>query len=106
MGETHIVGTCRYKPLIDSVMTKITLLRDAPIRVKGDGIVNTGFYARFTSRAFLIIHDNHTIFSLNNSTFLANIHTRRIIAMSAYVYLKNKIQFAVNYLRAFFQDRD
>jgi hypothetical protein len=44
MGQAHIVGAGGYEPLIHTVITEVTLLGNAFLRIKGYGIVGTGFY--------------------------------------------------------------
>ena len=96
MGRTNIVGTGGDKPLIHPVITKITLLCDGFILVKGNGIVWASVDASLTSGTQFVIHDNNAVFSLGDGILRAGLGTWWIIAVPAQVDMKGKIHVAVD----------
>ena len=96
--RADVVCTRRQKSLIHPVMTEVAFLGDTLIRVKGYGIVRAGLYTQFTSGTLIIVHDNNTVFPFGNGLFRACINTGGIVAVPAYIHLKNKIQLSVNHV--------
>jgi len=96
MSQTDIVNTCGDKTIVYSVMAEVTLLRYAFVLVKRNGLIWTYFNTRLTSGAFVIIHYHNAIASFINRFLRTSIRTWWIIAVSAHIYVKNEIQFAVN----------
>lgn len=106
VGQTDVVGTRRYQPIVNSVMTEVALLGYVSIRVKGDGVIGTCLYTRPASSTFLIVHHHNTVISFDNCLIRARINTRRLITVSTHTNVKGKIQSAVNHLGTVFQDRN
>jgi hypothetical protein len=106
MGEADIIGTGRDESHINPVMTEVALPGNAHILIKGNGIVGTCLYASLASRAFFVVHDHNSIFSLLNGFLGAGIQAGGIIAVPADINPERKIQFPINHPGPLFQYRN
>ena len=61
MSETDVVGTGRYKTLINPVMTQIAFFRDVRIHMDANNVMRTFPGKGFTGNAFLGFHNNDSI---------------------------------------------
>jgi hypothetical protein len=91
MGQTDIVCTGWDKPLVHSLVAKVTFLRDVFILVKCDGVVWALPNTRPASCALFIIHHHNTIWPFFDGLFRTGLCTRGIIAVPANIHMKDKI---------------
>ena len=96
MSQTDIVGTGRDKSSIYPVMAEVTLLCDAFVFIKSNGIIRTYFYARLTSGAQIVIHDDDAVLPFRDGLFRTGLRAWGVIAVSAQADMEGKFQFAVN----------
>ena len=61
MSETGVVGTGRYKTLINQVMIKIAFFRDVRIHMDANSVMRTFSGKVFTYNALLDVHNNDSI---------------------------------------------
>ena len=61
MREADVVGTGRYKTLINPVMTQIVFFRDVRIHMDTNSVMRTFPDKGFTGNAFLGVHNNDSI---------------------------------------------
>ena len=59
MSETDVVGTGRYKTLINPVMTQIAFFRDVRIHRDANSVMHTFPGKGFTGNTFLGVHSNN-----------------------------------------------
>ena len=102
MGQAHVVGAGGYEPLIYPVITEVTLLGDAFLRIKGYGIIWTCVYTEFASDALLLVQNHNTVVSLEDRFLRAGLDTFGLIAVSAHIHTKNKFRFPFDDPGAFF----
>jgi hypothetical protein len=106
MRGADIVRTGGDEAVFNPMMTKIALLSNTFITVKFNGIVRARCYAGITSGTALIIHDHHTVGSLDNRLFGTGIDAGRIIAVSAHIDTENEIEPAADHPGPVFGDRN
>ena len=61
MSETDVVGTGRYKTLINPVMTQIAFFRDVRIHMDANSVMRTFPGKGFTGNAFFGVLNNDSI---------------------------------------------
>ena len=70
----------RFLPFLDKFDTKPTFF-DVALSLDNPDIVGAGSNTIFTTDALILIHQNHSIFSLMGGPCRTDLHARRIIAM-------------------------
>jgi hypothetical protein len=106
MGRAHIVGTCRQEPVIHPVVAKVTLLRDAPFSVKGDGTIRAWIDAGPTPVALIVVEDDDSVVPFGDGLCGARLGTRRIVAVPTGSDAEAKIETAVILMRPLLSDLD
>jgi hypothetical protein len=106
MGRTDIVGAGRHKPGIYAMMTQVALAGDCLLIVEGYRVIGACLYTNLTARALRLIQNHDSVGSFADCIRRAGIGTRRIIAVPAYIYLVDKIEFARNHPGAVFPHPD
>jgi hypothetical protein len=106
MSQTHVVGAGRQKPPVDAMMTEIALAGNIFFRVECNGFIRTGVDTRLAACALLVIQDHNTVFSFADGLHRTGLGTSGIIAVPADIYVKNKIQLAINNFRSILANID
>ena len=80
MSETGVVGTGRYKTLINPVMTQIAFFRDVRIHMDANSVMRTFPGKGFTGNAFFGVHNNDSIREHRDDVVRKGLYTGSISA--------------------------
>ena len=80
MSETDVVGTGRYKTLINPVMTQIAFFRDVRIHMDANSVMWTFPGEGFTGNAFFGVHNNDYIRAHRDDVVRKGLYTGSISA--------------------------
>ena len=80
MSETDVVGTGRYKTLINPVMTQIAFFRDVRIHMDANSVMRTFPGKGFTGNAFFGVHNNDSIRADRDEVVWKGLYTESISA--------------------------
>ena len=78
MSETDVVGTGRYKTLINPVMTQIAFFRDVRIHMDANSVMRTFPGKGFTGNAFFGVHNNVSIRAHRDDVVRKGLYTGNI----------------------------
>jgi hypothetical protein len=85
-------------------MAKITLLGDAFLLIKVDGIIRAGLNTCFASRAFFIIQNHNPIAPLRDGLFRACFFAGGIVTVQANIDFEKKIRATIHLPGSIFRD--
>ena len=80
MSETDVVGTGRYKTMINPVMTQIAFFRDVGIHMDTNSVMRTFPGKGFTGNALFGVHNNDSIRAHRDDVVRKGLYTGSISA--------------------------
>ena len=95
MGKAYVVGAGRYETVVHPLVTEIAFPGDPVFIVKDNRAIGAFVNARLTPGTSIRVQHHNPVFPFEYDLFRACFRAGRIIAVSAKVYMIDKVKFAV-----------
>jgi hypothetical protein len=106
MGEAHVVGARRKKPLVHPVVAEVALLGNAPAPIVVNRFIRACVDALLASHTPIEIHHDDPIRPFRDGSFGAGICAGRLFTVPAHPDVKPEAQFAVGRMQPFLKNGD